>query len=91
MTETIAAVATPSVPSAIGILRLSGPKAREIASAVFEPIGGGTLTEKPPRKLIYGILKDKNGSPIDQVLATWSPGPNSYTGEDTAELQCHGD
>lgn len=90
MTETIAAVATPSVPSAIGILRLSGPQAREIASAVFTPTAGGTLAEKPPRKLIYGILKDKNGTPIDQVLATWSPGPNSYTGEDTAELQCHG-
>lgn len=90
MTETIAAAATPSIPSAIGILRISGPQAREIASAVFAPMAGGTLAEKPPRRLIYGTLKDKNGAPIDQVLATWTPGPNSYTGEDTAELQCHG-
>ena len=77
MTDTIAAAATPSVPSAIGILRLSGPNAREIAAAVFVPMGGGTLADKPARKLIYGTLKDKNGTPIDQVLATWSPGPNS--------------
>ena len=90
MTQTIAAAATPGVPSAIGILRLSGPRAREIASAVFVPMGGGRLEEKPARRLIYGTLKDKHGTAIDQVLATWSPGPNSYTGEDTAELQCHG-
>ena len=90
MTDTIAAAATPAVPSAIGILRLSGPKAAEIAAAVFRPAAGGTLTDQPPRKLVYGTLLDKNGVPIDQVLATWSKGPNSYPGEDTAELQCHG-
>lgn len=90
MADTIAAAATPLVPSAIGILRLSGPQAREIASSVFHPMAGGTLAEQPARKLVYGTLTDKNGTPIDQVLATWSPGPNSYTGEDTAELQCHG-
>lgn len=46
--------------------------------------------DHPPRRLVYGTLLDRTGEPIDQVLATWSPGPNSYTGEDTAELQCHG-
>ncbi|MCD8331706.1 MAG: tRNA uridine-5-carboxymethylaminomethyl(34) synthesis GTPase MnmE, partial [Oscillospiraceae bacterium] len=90
MTDTIAAVATPRQASAIGILRLSGPGAVQAASAVFAPAAGGRLEEKPPRRLIYGVLKDRQGRPIDQVLATWSPGPNSYTGEDTAELQCHG-
>lgn len=90
MTDTIAAAATPPVPSAIGILRLSGPRAGEIACAVFSPAAGGSLTEQSARKLVYGTLRDKNGRPIDQVLATWSPGPRSYTGEDTAELQCHG-
>lgn len=90
MADTIAAAATPLVPSAIGILRLSGPKAREIAASVFRPMQGGSLSDQPARKLVYGVLTDKNGAPIDQVLATWSPGPNSYTGEDTAELQCHG-
>ena len=90
MTDTIAAVATAPVPSAIGILRLSGPRAREIVAAVFRPATGGSFAEQPARRLVYGTLTDREGTPIDQVLATWSPGPNSYTGEDTAELQCHG-
>jgi tRNA modification GTPase len=90
MTDTIAAAATPSIPSAIGILRLSGPRAGEIAASVFRPGAGGSLLDRPARKLVYGALLDKNGAPIDQILATWSPGPHTYTGEDTAELQCHG-
>ena len=90
MADTIAAIATPRVPSAIGILRLSGPRAREIAACVFQPMAGGSFSDQPARKMIYGVLTDKNGEPIDQILATWSPGPNRYTGEDTAELQCHG-
>ncbi|MCD8004668.1 MAG: tRNA uridine-5-carboxymethylaminomethyl(34) synthesis GTPase MnmE, partial [Oscillospiraceae bacterium] len=60
------------------------------ARAVFTPAAGGRLEEQSPRKLVYGVLTDKQGRPIDQILATWSPGPHSYTGEDTAELQCHG-
>lgn len=90
MADTIAAVATALTPSAIGILRLSGPRAREIAASVFRPAAGGSLADQPARRLVYGTLLDKTGVPVDQVLATWSPGPNSYTGEDTAELQCHG-
>lgn len=90
MADTIAAVATARAPSAIGILRLSGPMAREITAAVFRPAAGGSFMNQSPRRLIYGTLLDRTGQPIDQVLATWSPGPNSYTGEDTAELQCHG-
>ncbi len=90
MAHTIAAAATPAVPSAIGILRLSGPEAEKIASSVFRPMGGGSLLDQPQRKLVYGTLLNKEGQPIDQVLATWTKGPNSYTGENTAELQCHG-
>ncbi len=90
MSDTIAAVSTPRQPSAIGIIRISGPKAAAAAGAVFRPRSGGKLEEKEPRKLIYGTLLDRDGQPIDQVLATWTPGPNSATGEETAELQCHG-
>ncbi len=90
MAHTIAAAATPAVPSAIGILRLSGPDAEKVAAAVFRPVGGGSLLDQPQRKLVYGTLLNKEGQPIDQVLATWTKGPNSYTGENTAELQCHG-
>ena len=88
--DTIAAISTPQVPSAIGILRLSGPRAAEIAQACFKPLGSKGLTDHPPRYLVYGDLLDSGGQPIDRVLCTYSRGPASYTGEDTAEFQCHG-
>lgn len=88
--DTIAAMATPAVSSAIGILRLSGPRAVETASACFRPAAGNRLEDHPAHKLVYGSLLDAQGEVIDQVLCTYSRGPGSYTGEDTAELQCHG-
>ena len=88
--DTIAAIATPTVPSAIGILRLSGPRAVEAASSCFRPAAGNRLEDHPAHKLIYGSLLDAQGQVIDQILCTYSRGPHSYTGEDTAELQCHG-
>ncbi|MEQ2457013.1 tRNA uridine-5-carboxymethylaminomethyl(34) synthesis GTPase MnmE [Flavonifractor hominis] len=90
MSDTIAAIATPPVPSAIGILRLSGPEAIAAAGAVFRAASGRPLEEYPSRRLVYGTLLGPDGAAIDQVLATISRGPESYTGEDTAELQCHG-
>ncbi len=90
MSDTIAAVATGAGASAIGMIRLSGPRAVEAADAVFSPRRGASLRDRPDRQLVYGILCDKEGAPIDQVLATITRGPGSYTGEDTAELQCHG-
>ena len=90
LSDTIAAISTPPGPGAIGILRLSGPRAAEIAEACFRPLGGGSLTDRAPRTLVYGDLLDREGAVIDQVLATYTRGPASYTGEDTAELQCHG-
>ena len=90
MSDLIAAISTAPVPAAIGILRLSGPGALEAVDRVFRAARGGPMAAAPDRKLVYGTLLDGQGSPIDQVLATVSRGPNSYTGEDTAELQCHG-
>lgn len=90
MNDTIAAIATPLVPSAIGILRLSGPQAVQAVDRVFTPFHGGPMGARPDRTLVYGALRDQDGAVIDHCLATVSRGPNSYTGEDTAELQCHG-
>ncbi len=90
MTDTIAAIATPMARSAIGILRLSGPGAVAAVEAVFSPRSGKRLSECGAHRLIYGTLLDTGGRPIDKALATFSRGPQSYTGEDTAELQCHG-
>ncbi len=88
--DTIAAISTPPGAGAIGILRLSGPEAVPIAERCFKPLGRKGLTDHPVRELVYGDLLDREGAPIDRVLCTYSRGPNSYTGEDTAELQCHG-
>ena len=90
MSQTIAAIATPPAPSAIGILRLSGDGAIEAAAAVFRPASGKSLAEYESRRLVYGTLLGPDGAPIDQALATISRAPRSYTGEDTAEFQCHG-
>ncbi|MEG1858146.1 MAG: tRNA uridine-5-carboxymethylaminomethyl(34) synthesis GTPase MnmE [Pseudoflavonifractor sp.] len=90
MSETIAALATGTARSAIGILRLSGDGAIETAGAVFHPQSGRGLDSYEDRHLVYGTLCDREGRAIDRALATISRGPRSYTGEDTAELQCHG-
>ena len=90
MGDTITAAATAAGKSAIGILRLSGDRAIEIAEQVFLPISGRGLSQAAPRKLVLGELKNKAGQTIDRCLAYICPGPHSYTGEDTAEIQCHG-
>jgi len=88
--DTIAAQSTAYGPAAIGILRLSGPQAVSIAQACFRPLNKKPLSAHAPRTLVYGELLDREGVTIDWALCTYTPGPNSYTGEDTAELQCHG-
>ncbi len=90
MSDTIAAIATAAVPAAIGILRLSGPEAISVVDRVFTPAHGGPMAGRPDRTLVLGELRDGTGAVIDHCLATVSRGPHSYTGEDTAELQCHG-
>ncbi len=88
--DTIAAVATAPGASAIGILRLSGPEAISAVSACFRPASGKPLTDYPPNRLVLGTLLDGDGAMLDQCMATYARAPHSYTGEDTAELQCHG-
>ncbi len=90
MTDLICAIATPPGPGAIGILRLSGPGAVAAAESCFNPLGPKALRAHRPRELVYGALLDRAGEPIDRVLCTYSLAPASYTGEDTAEFQCHG-
>lgn len=90
MAEVIAAIATGTAPCAIGILRLSGEGCAEVAGKCFACQSGRPLFEAPNRKLVLGTLFDVQGRPIDQALAVYTRGPNSYTGEDTVELQCHG-
>lgn len=90
MSDTIAAIATGNVISAIGIIRLSGDDTLAVIDRVFHPASGKAMSESPNRKLVYGALRDADGQTLDLCLCTISRGPSSYTGEDTAELQCHG-
>ena len=81
--ETIAAVATAQGRGGVGIVRVSGPRARAI---------GITLSgfEAKPRHAHYGPWHDNEGDVIDQGLLLFFPGPHSFTGEDVLELQGHG-
>ena len=90
MSDTIAAIATPQLPSAISILRLSGPGTLTALDRVFRAKNGRSAGAQTPRRMVYGDLLDADGSVIDNVLCVRFPGPDSYTGEDCAELHCHG-
>lgn len=90
MSDTIAAVSTGTQVCAIGIVRMSGSKAIDIADRLFSPVSGRKMADCEDRKLIYGKLCDEQGRLLDICLCTISRAPNSYTGEDTAEFQCHG-
>ena len=88
--DTIAAIATGRQLAAIGIVRISGPDALPVLDRVFRPLSGEVMSRRPDRKLVLGRLYGPDGALLDQCMATVSRGPSSYTGEDTAELQCHG-
>ena len=90
MSDTIAAIASGAQVAAIGILRLSGDKCIEIADRLFRPMSGKTMSSYESRKLVYGRLEDLSGELLDLCLCTLSRAPNTYTGEDTVEFQCHG-
>ena len=90
MSDTIAAIATGAQVAAIGILRLSGERAIEVADSLFRPASGRSMATYPDRQLVYGGLYDTDGELLDRCLCTVSRAPNSYTGENTAEFQCHG-
>ena len=81
--ETIAAVATPPGRGGIGIVRVSGPRVREIAAAVLGRV-------PPPRQALHAPFRAGDGSAIDEGVAILFAGPASYTGEDVLELQGHG-
>ena len=89
MEDTIAAVATAYGEGGIGIIRISGEKALDILSDIFE--FGGETNEIKSRRMTYGRIIDKeNNCIIDEVLAVYMKGPKTYTAEDVVEINCHG-
>lgn len=88
--DTIAAVATAMTASGIGIVRISGEEALEIAGRVYRSKGGKKDIRKAASHTIhYGFIYDGEQL-IDEVLVMIMKGPRSYTGEDTVEIDCHG-
>ena len=90
MSHVIAAVSTGASVSAIGIIRLSGDGCIAAADKVFTLNSGKSLGDSPDRRLVLGVLHDKQRRVIDQCMAVVSRAPHSYTGEDTVEFHCHG-
>jgi len=97
--STIVAIVTPigGPPGAVGIVRLSGPKAVEVARRVFRSAKktkkkeSDSDTWRPKSHFVeYGAVVDSNGNVVDEVLAVPMLAPRSYTREDVVELQCHG-
>ena len=88
--DVIAAIATGGAPTAIGIVRVSGPGCFSLCGRVFRAANGRTLEEQEPRRMVLGDVLDEQGRRLDQGLAVCFPGPGSFTGEDCAEFHCHG-
>ena len=88
--ETIAAVATAMTASGIGIIRMSGPKSREIAGKIYRSKNGKKdIREVGSHTIHYGFIYDGE-EVVDEVLVMIMRGPHTYTGEDTVEIDCHG-
>ena len=84
---TIVALATPPGVGAIGVIRLSGEDALPIVQKVF---GGKDLTKQKSHTLHFGTIIDSGGKILDEVLVSIFKAPHSYTGENIAEVSCHG-
>ena len=90
MQDTIAAIATGRVVSAIGIIRVSGSQAISAADKIFRAANRVRLADAEARRMYYGELAGDSGELIDLCLCMVSHAPDSYTGEDTVEFHCHG-
>lgn len=85
--DTIAAISTGMTNSGIGIVRISGSEALEIADRVYK--GKETITKVPTHTIHYGHIMDGEET-VDEVLVMVMRGPRTFTGEDTVEINCHG-
>lgn len=90
-TDTIVALATPQGIGAIGVIRLSGMRAIEICNEVFgtKSLKKKDLHKLPANSIHFGVIHD-NDIILDEVLLSLFKAPNSYTGENTVEISCHG-
>jgi tRNA modification GTPase len=87
--QTIAAISTAQAPGAVGIVRISGPEAQQVADRVFVSAHGKRLVDLPGYRALYGHVYGKDGE-IDEAIALNFRAPASFTGENVVELSCHG-
>lgn len=87
--STIAAISTPNAVGGIAVIRISGGDAIEIAERIFKPFRGKSVSEMDGYTCAYGTVYDGDER-IDDCILTVFRAPHSYTGEDVAEISCHG-
>lgn len=88
--DTIAAISTPIGFSGIGIVRMSGSRAKAILKEIFQPKSEKDLDRFPNRSMIYGHIIDSEGMVLDEVLVSIMLAPHTYTREDIVEINGHG-
>lgn len=89
--STICAVSTPLAQGGLSVIRISGDKAIEIAEKIFLPFGDKKVKTMLGHTCVYGrIVNPENNRQIDDAVLTVFIAPKSYTGENTAEISCHG-
>src|SRR5262245_38086758 len=84
--NTIVALATPTGRSGIGVIRLNGPAALSIVSKMVD----SDIDFQPRHAHLVEVTDPQTNETIDEAVATYFKGPNSFTGEDVVELSCHG-
>lgn len=87
--DTIAAIATPAAAGGIGIVRISGAEAIAVADRIFEPVRKCSLTGSKGYRAYFGHIVDGEET-LDEAVCLVFRAPHSYTGEDVAEISCHG-
>lgn len=87
--STVAAIATPNSSGGIGVIRISGENAIDVADSVFKSVSGKKLADLNGYSALFGHIYD-SGELIDEAVALIFRAPKSYTGENVAEISCHG-
>ena len=89
--STIAAISTPGGKGGVALIRISGPSANTVGDRIFKRINGKSISDSAPRLAVFGeIVNPLDGRRVDTGLCTRFAAPNSFTGEDTVEICCHG-
>ena len=88
LTDTIAAISTPRGKGGIAVLRISGPDTADILDRVF--FAKGQAPAERPRHVCFGEIRTAGGDAVDEGLCVFFAAPASFTGEDVAEISCHG-